>query len=820
MNQNPTDQTGLGAPFKVGGWEIRPDDNTACRGDEVRRLEARAVAVLAYLHRHRDRVVSKGELLDAVWQRAAISDHSVAVVISDLRRALGDDSRQPRYIRTIPRKGYRLIAEDLPQDSHGESREETSGETDGPPMSGMNDAVCQPPPRPAAPSVPSGSSTWIPASQASQAAPKPPHALQPNASRAHPGSSRPGNRRPVILSLAVAGVVAGLLTLVLMAPQIGARNEGGSVQGPPVPFTTLEGRPITPAFSPDGGTVVFAWNKDARQDFDLYVKALGAPDMRRLLDSDHFDAYPAFSPKGNRIAFIRRGIRHGERPFCSVHIVSAVGGADQKVGDCLSQITLSVAWTRDGSGLIYPTAMDGDMPRSRIVHLDLETGNVTPLTDPPPGTLGDTMAALSHDGSKLAIRREVRAFTSDIYVLDLTPDGQPKAPLRRLTRDKDTITDLNWSPDGRDIVFTSSRDGPFSVWRISRDGGNPTQMVHTSAYVHGVAIAPNGRTLILDQRDEGTNISINRIPPPAGQEDEDTQDRETPELEPDFVISSTRFDWDADLSPDGRRLVFISDRTSDARLWTADVDGSRLRPITNRRRIGLESPVFSPDGTRIAYAATVDDNADIYVTDADGRDHRRITTHPESDTLPVWSADGSTLYFSSSRAGEYFLHAVDLETGTIRQLTDQPTRALRILADGRILACGIRERKVVAVDPETGGVGVLSATLPSDAGHHFDVAGGHLYFLTAKADGTENAQAGEDEAAGPTEKGSRTLRRRSVLHRRPLTSLNDPSTDEVVAVVNALPFMGYFRISADESRIVMSVISRYDAQLYRMDYAF
>ena len=97
--------------FRIGDWVVSPFANLAERGEEARRLESRAVAVLEYLVQHKERTVSKDELLDAVWQRTAISEHSVTVVISDLRRVLGDDSREPRYIQTIPRKGYRLIAE-------------------------------------------------------------------------------------------------------------------------------------------------------------------------------------------------------------------------------------------------------------------------------------------------------------------------------------------------------------------------------------------------------------------------------------------------------------------------------------------------------------------------------------------------------------------------------------------------------------------------------------------------------------------------------------------------------------------------------------
>ena len=77
----------------------------------MKRLEARAMEVLYELHCKRGLVVTKDALIEAVWKRCAVTDHAVTVVISELRNALGDDSRNPSYIETIPKRGYRLIAD-------------------------------------------------------------------------------------------------------------------------------------------------------------------------------------------------------------------------------------------------------------------------------------------------------------------------------------------------------------------------------------------------------------------------------------------------------------------------------------------------------------------------------------------------------------------------------------------------------------------------------------------------------------------------------------------------------------------------------------
>ncbi len=99
----------LTGEIMLGDWVFSPESASLARGGERRRLEHRAARVLELLCRRRGAPVSTAELVDKVWEGRSLSQNSVAVVIADLRRALDDDSRQPRYIETIPKRGYRLL---------------------------------------------------------------------------------------------------------------------------------------------------------------------------------------------------------------------------------------------------------------------------------------------------------------------------------------------------------------------------------------------------------------------------------------------------------------------------------------------------------------------------------------------------------------------------------------------------------------------------------------------------------------------------------------------------------------------------------------
>jgi DNA-binding winged helix-turn-helix (wHTH) protein len=97
--------------YRIGTWTACADSDTLTRDDGVRRkLERRAMETLTLLARNAGEVVKKDQLIETVWGRLAVSDHSVAMVISQLRRVLGDDARAPHYIETITKRGYRLMA--------------------------------------------------------------------------------------------------------------------------------------------------------------------------------------------------------------------------------------------------------------------------------------------------------------------------------------------------------------------------------------------------------------------------------------------------------------------------------------------------------------------------------------------------------------------------------------------------------------------------------------------------------------------------------------------------------------------------------------
>ncbi len=96
--------------LRVGAWCVNPATGEISRNGETLRLEARAMLLLSCLAEHAGEVVSIDELLNQVWTGVIVSPDSVYQAVASLRRQLGDDPKQPSYIATVPRLGYRMVA--------------------------------------------------------------------------------------------------------------------------------------------------------------------------------------------------------------------------------------------------------------------------------------------------------------------------------------------------------------------------------------------------------------------------------------------------------------------------------------------------------------------------------------------------------------------------------------------------------------------------------------------------------------------------------------------------------------------------------------
>lgn len=125
------------------------------------------------------------------------------------------------------------------------------------------------------------------------------------------------------------------------------------------------------------------------------------------------------------------------------------------------------------------------------------------------------------------------------------------------------------------------------------------------------------------------------------------------------------------ISPDGRRIAFVSDRDGNREIYVMNADGSDQQNLT-RNPAEDWTPSWSPDGKQIAFASFRDNNWELYVMNADGSSPKRLTRHSAADYSPAWSPDGERIAFVSDRDGNLEIYILEVATGAVTRFTNDP----------------------------------------------------------------------------------------------------------------------------------------------------
>ena len=125
--------------------------------------------------------------------------------------------------------------------------------------------------------------------------------------------------------------------------------------------------------------------------------------------------------------------------------------------------------------------------------------------------------------------------------------------------------------------------------------------------------------------------------------------------------TSTHWDDDPSLSPDGRHLAFTSTRSGTLELWVSGSDGSAPHQVTSFNKGLISRPTWSPDGKFIAFNTAPTDHQEIYVAELDGGNLKRLDSGFENAFVSDWSKNGRWLYLSAEQTGQWNIWRFDLE---------------------------------------------------------------------------------------------------------------------------------------------------------------
>jgi Tol biopolymer transport system component len=472
--------------------------------------------------------------------------------------------------------------------------------------------------------------------------------------------------------LTLAGIA--LTALIAWAAWFHFSRRAREVAGPMriIPFTSFPGHQDEARFSPDGNQIAFSWGGETEDNRDIYVKLIGTEKPLRLTTTTHpgEDHYPAWSPDGRSIAFWR----YDSKNEAGIYVVPALGGPERRLHTMnLSGLDLdwdeSLDWSPDGKYLAYSEGRGGQR-NPTIFLLAVDTPDNIRLLIKQAGQTEDCSPRFSPDGRNVAFVRWMGQPAHDIFVVPLA-GGEPK----RLTFDNGFIRGLAWTPDGAYVIFSSNRlGGTFRLWKVPPRGGQPEPLPVGQGGAFYPTLSRDGRRLAYTQRD--SNINIWRCEVPRATR------RSAP---PTKLIASTYSSLSPQFSPDGKRIVFTSDRSGGWEIWVCDSDGSNPQQLTFFEGPAVCQPHWSPDGRQIAFDSSAEGRGAVYVVSVEGGRPRRLTAGASDDGVPTWSRDGKWIYFASDRTGAVQTWKMPAEGGQAVQVTKKGGYVAFESPDGKIL---------------------------------------------------------------------------------------------------------------------------------------
>lgn len=662
--------------YRFGDVELDVQNLVLTVGSKARPLEPKSFRLLQFLVENRGRAVPKEEILAAIWQDTFVTDNALTRAIAQVRKALDDDPKQPKYIETVPTVGYRFLAE---------FKEESED---------------QPPPKPprlrpvllaACLVLPvlAGALVWM-----LRPGPKPLqigflHTAQFSYGE---GLDMNGTFSPDGRLVAYASDRTGSFEIYLRPLEPSARE---------LPLTNNGNQNMFPSFSPDGQFLAFS---SAKATGLFRIPALGGP-MRRLTE---FGTQPVWSPDGRQIVFVSNTAAtlsttdYYWPADSSIWLVSADGGTPRQITfpdkpaggqkfpswspdgkeirfinyaarkpslwtyrlsdgamerrfDSDERSTLgSATFARDGGRMFYVSSnLNGDIG---LWQVRLNPRTLKPEAAPEPlfrpGLAVPRDLSLSPDGKHLVYSAVLAS--SQLLVQPMNgnqPSGEPFSITHGTSY---RSAQAKWFPDSTGVVYTRWPTGQRAqIWQVKLDGSPPAPVSPDgSAQFFGHPLT-DGQSVAFTERISPAMLGFRLVSLADGSV---------------RTLAETPAADQASFASDGSEVLFHNSTEPMLHLWKINFKtGMRTQMTFGSIPSGYAH--FSPDAKWISFQILKQGTTEIAVMPSTGGTPEILWKQPGRWFNGGWAPNGESLLIAGNQGGGWALYALSRRTRQMDLLT-------------------------------------------------------------------------------------------------------------------------------------------------------
>lgn len=619
-----------GQSYSFAEFEVDADKRLLLKNAQPVSLNPKAFDLLLVLIRNRGQIVTKEEMLRAVWTDQIVEENNLTVHISALRKIFGEKKGEYQFIVTVPGKGYKFVHD-------------------------LNDSSVEM-------IIENHSFSRI--------------VIEEDEENTFSDDEENGRRFLIsTLSMSYSRILlAGTLCLVAIVGGVlwWQKQRFAAVDAfiaAPIKQLTTNGKVSIAALAPDGKSFAYVTS-------DLGMRALwfgrveggNNLQLQKPAEATYYDL--AFSPDGDTLYF---SFSNEDNPKPALYKIPVSGGVMQKIADDVSNFKLSP----DGEEIAFARRTD-DGDSDALFVTQLRTAERREIMRLPKMSVTLESLSWSPDGKRIALSANLdnKLYQPRELLIIETATGEFDRIKGTGWRD---VSGTAWRADGGGVMLTAIAEKSWSsvlqfrIWHVSLPDGASREITNDrSSYGESLGLSRDGKTMLSVEHRQLNNVWVAPV-------DDLVAARQI------TFSSFGKYDglWGLDFAPDGK-LIYTTSDTMSQYIAAMNADGSESEPLTASGTIDSQLTA-SPDGRYIVFLSNRTESFNVWRMDVNGANPKQLTFEGNAFQSFV-SADSRWVYYKSWENPTGEMRRVSIDGGTPEAITDRETSWGGASPDGKFIA--------------------------------------------------------------------------------------------------------------------------------------